>query len=288
MSTPKDPDHPDEQRPPESPSKPTGETSGDEPAQPSTGSAPAQTPGGRPTEHDPAAALPPEHEPGPADQWWQSSGSPPGGALGGQWGAEPSGQPAEPRPWGANGGGEQQSWGAEPAAPGAPSPGSGPQPPDETTQRFTPDEHTQYGSGGQPPYPPSGQPGDFQQPYSPQQPYPPTGQPQYPPGGGYGYPTSGPQQPQYGYPSYPQQGYEPYATPPKQPTSQVYSIIGFVCAITAVLFCPILFGPAGIILGIIGRNKGESLGKWAAIAAAVGMVIGLIVGFVVFGGDITT
>ncbi|MBF6466600.1 hypothetical protein IU427_15630 [Nocardia beijingensis] len=68
----------------------------------------------------------------------------------------------------------------------------------------------------------------------------------------------------------------------------MYSIIGFVCAITAVLFCPMLFGPAGIILGIIGNNKGESLGKWAAIAAATGMVIGFIVGFAVFGGDFTT
>jgi hypothetical protein len=68
----------------------------------------------------------------------------------------------------------------------------------------------------------------------------------------------------------------------------VYSIIGFVCAVTAVLFCPILFGPAGIVLGIVGHNKGESLGKWAAIAAAVGMVIGFIVGFAVFGGDFTT
>ncbi|MGW4325530.1 hypothetical protein ACWEKR_06515 [Nocardia sp. NPDC004573] len=278
MSTPKEPDR-DEQPPAEAPSKQTGETSGDEPAPPLTGAAPAQTPGGPPTEHDPAAARPPEGEPGPADHWWQSSGTPPAEPLGGQWGAEPSGQPAEPRPWGANGGGDQQSWGAEPAAPGIPLSGSAPQPPtDESTQRFTPDEHAQYGAGGLP----QGQADDAQQPY------PPSGQPQSPAGGRYDYPASGQQQPQYGYPSYPQQGYEPYATPPRQPGSQVYSIIGFVCAVTAVLFCPMLFGPAGIILGIIGHNKGESLGKWAAIAAATGMVIGFIVGFAVFGGDFTT
>ncbi|MFI9410714.1 hypothetical protein [Nocardia gamkensis] len=282
MSTPKDPDHTDdERREPEAPSlsKQTGETSGDEPAQPLTGAAPAQT-GTPPTEHDPAAARPPESEQGSADQWWQSGGTPPAGPLGGQWGAEPSGQPAEPQPWGADGPGGQQSWGAEPAAPGSPLSGSAPQPPtDEETRRFTPDDHARYGSGGQPPYPPYGHPADAGQPY------PPPGQPQYPAGGGYDQPAAGPQ---YGYPSYPQEGYEPYAAPPRQPGSQVYSIVGFVCAVTAVLFCPILFGPAGIILGIVGHNKGESLGKWAAIAAAVGMVIGFIVGFAVFGGDFTT
>ncbi|MGK8522156.1 hypothetical protein ACRS6B_11650 [Nocardia asteroides] len=285
MSTPKDPDHTgDEQRPSESPSlsKQTGETSGDEPAQPLTGAAPAQTPGGHPTEHDPAATRPPETEPGPVEQWWQPSGEQHAAPLGGQWGAEPSGQPAQPQPWGADGPGGQQSWGAEPAAPGNPLSGSAPQPPaDESTQRFTSDDHARYGSGGQSPYPPTGQPADSGEPY------PPSGQPQYPQGGMYNYPSSG-QQPQYGYSSYPQQGYEPYGTPPRQPGSQVYSIIGFVCAVTAVLFCPILFGPAGIILGIVGHNKGESLGKWAAIAAGVGMVIGFVVGFVVFGGDFTT
>ncbi|MGY2116527.1 hypothetical protein ACW9HR_21690 [Nocardia gipuzkoensis] len=285
MSTPKDPEHADdEQRPSESPSlsKQTGDTSGEEPAQPLTGAAPAQTPSAQPTEHDPAAARPPEGEAVAPDQWWQPTGSPPAGPLGGQWGAEPSGQPAEPQPWGADSPGGRQSWGAEPAAPGTPLSGSAPQPTDESTHRFTPDEHTRFGSPGQPPHPPTGHSADAEQLY------PPTGQPGYPAGGVYGYPPSGQQPPQYGYPSYPQQGYEPYATQPKQAGSQVYSIIGFVCAVTALLFCPFLFGPAGIILGIIGHNKGESLGKWAAIAAAVGMVIGFIVGFAVFGGDLST
>ncbi|WP_181719394.1 DUF4190 domain-containing protein [Nocardia gipuzkoensis] len=285
MSTPKDPEHADdEQRPSESPSlsKQTGDTSGEEPAQPLTGAAPAQTPSAQPTEHDPAAARPPEGEAVAPDQWWQPTGSPPAGPLGGQWGAEPSGQPAEPQPWGADSPGGRQSWGAEPAAPGTPLSGSAPQPTDESTHRFTPDEHTRFGSAGQPPHPPTGHSADAEQLY------PPTGQPGYPAGGVYGYPPSGQQPPQYGYPSYPQQGYEPYATQPKQAGSQVYSIIGFVCAVTALLFCPFLFGPAGIILGIIGHNKGESLGKWAAIAAAVGMVIGFIVGFAVFGGDLST
>ena len=40
---------------------------------------------------------------------------------------------------------------------------------------------------------------------------------------------------------------------------RIYSIIGLVCAIISLLFIPILFGPAAIILGIIARKKGERI-----------------------------
>jgi hypothetical protein len=66
---------------------------------------------------------------------------------------------------------------------------------------------------------------------------------------------------------------------------QKLSIIAFVCAAISLLFCPILFGPAGIILGVIGHNKGESLGKWAAIVSGIALVVGLVLSFVVFSGD---
>ncbi|QBS41391.1 hypothetical protein DMB37_15920 [Nocardia sp. CS682] len=106
----------------------------------------------------------------------------------------------------------------------------------------------------------------------------------YPPSGGYG------EQPglqQGSYAAYSQQSYEPYAAP-RTAGTQVFSIIGFVCAAVAVLFCPILFGPAGIVLGLIGHSKGESLGKWAAIASGVTMIIGFLVGFLIFNGDLRT
>lgn len=118
------------------------------------------------------------------------------------------------------------------------------------------------------------------------------GAPQYPQGGVYNYPPTGgygeqrsPQPGDYG--AYPQ-SYEPYTTPPQSSGTQVFSIIGFVCAVIAVLFCPILFGPAGIVLGIVGHNKGESLGKWAAIASGITMIIGFLVGFLIFNGDLRT
>ncbi|RVX41791.1 hypothetical protein EDD27_4362 [Nonomuraea polychroma] len=75
------------------------------------------------------------------------------------------------------------------------------------------------------------------------------------------------------------------AQPPRRPPpgrraiDQVLSIVGFVCAAVSVLFSPILFGLAGIALGIAGHAKGEPLGKWAAAAAGAGMVVGTVLSF---------
>ncbi|WP_330250336.1 hypothetical protein OG874_29370 [Nocardia sp. NBC_00565] len=129
-----------------------------------------------------------------------------------------------------------------------------------------------------PPYtPPAGypQPTVYPQPVYPPQPGPYGAQPGYPPPGG--------------YPGYP---YQPY-TPPQQSDVPIFSIISFSClaatALSVVMFCglPIVItGPAGIVLGIIGHNKGESLGKWAAIANGVvlALAIVLVIAFIGFLG----
>ncbi|WP_067570019.1 hypothetical protein [Nocardia acidivorans] len=142
----------------------------------------------------------------------------------------------------------------------------------------------EYPAGGMYNYPPmGGQPQGEQAGYPayPQQPYPqqPYGQQQY-----------GQQQP-YGQQPYGQPGYQPfpaqpYGAPPPRSGTQVFSIIGFVCAAIALLFCPPGFGIAGIVLGIIGNNKGEPLGKWAAIAAGVCMVLGFIIGLAIYGSSL--
>ncbi|WP_433628716.1 hypothetical protein [Nocardia sp. CA-120079] len=136
-----------------------------------------------------------------------------------------------------------------------------------------------------PPYTP---PAGYQQPTAyPPPPYPPN----YPQAGPYvgppGYPqTTGP------YPGYP---YQPY-TPPRQSDVPIFSIISFSClaatALSVVILCglPIVItGPAGIVLGVIGHSKGESLGKWAAIAngAVLAIAVVLAIAFIGFLGALS-
>ena len=63
---------------------------------------------------------------------------------------------------------------------------------------------------------------------------------------------------------------------------RTFTIIGFICAAVAVFFLPIVLGPAAIILGLVGRSKGDPLGTWAAVAGAVALVVGLVLGAMVF------
>ncbi|MFI6868393.1 hypothetical protein [Nocardia sp. NPDC050406] len=179
---------------------------------------------------------------------------------------------------GPSGGNEPKSeQGAQPEQ-GAPPPDAGWNAPPPPGQYPPPPEYPSGGQqqGGYPAYPQSGEQSYGQQPYGQpqaygQQPYGQSGQQPY------GQQPYG-QQP-YGQQPYGQQ-YQPYPQgygAPQQRGAQVYSIIGFVCAAIALLFCPPVFGIAGIVLGLVGRSKGEPLGQWAAIAAGVCMVIGLII-----------
>ncbi|MRH86802.1 hypothetical protein GFY24_04845 [Nocardia sp. SYP-A9097] len=152
---------------------------------------------------------------------------------------------------------------------------------------------TQYNPGapGQQP-PPGGYPAGGVYNYPPM-----GGQPQGEPGGYPSYPQQPYGQQQYGQQPYPQPGYgqpgyqpfpaQPYGAPPPRSGPQIFSIIGFVCAGIALLFCPPGFGIAGIVLGVIGNSKGEPLGKWAAIASGITLVLGVIIGLAIYGSSLT-
>ncbi|WP_327093761.1 hypothetical protein OIE68_26400 [Nocardia vinacea] len=155
-----------------------------------------------------------------------------------------------------------------------------PEPGVDPTMAYQPGQ--QFSPETAPPYTP---PAGYQQPTA----YPP---PPYPPS----YPQAGPYVGQPGYPqapgAYPGYPYQPY-TPPRQSDVPIFSIISFSClaatALSVVMFCglPIVItGPAGIVLGIIGHNKGESLGKWAAIAngAVLAIAVVLVIALVGFLG----
>ncbi|WP_214108836.1 hypothetical protein [Acrocarpospora catenulata] len=92
-----------------------------------------------------------------------------------------------------------------------------------------------------------------------------------------------PQQPQPGYqyaPPPPQYG-QPYGQKPPS-GAPTMSIIAFILGVLALLFVPIVLGPIGIALGIVGHRRGEKLGVPAAITAGVCMVLGMIIGAVVY------
>ncbi|WP_052373528.1 hypothetical protein [Nocardia otitidiscaviarum] len=257
---------------------PNDPKAGDEPGDDVTRRIPDSTPG------VPQYGLPGQdpEAPGGSDTGERPSGS---STPSLQKGAPPPGESAPP-----SGEGAPSSWES------APPPGQYPQPPqypaggqygypsgDPQAQGGYPQQP--YGQPAeQPPYgqQPYGQPGYGQQPYGQQQPG--YGQQQ----SGYGQQPYG-QQP-YGQQPYGQQGYQPYPQQaygtPQQPRTQIFSIIGFVCAGIALLFCPPGFGIAGIILGLVGNSKGEPLGKWAAIASGVCMVLGLLIGFAIVGTDL--
>ncbi|WP_031508884.1 hypothetical protein [Streptomyces megasporus] len=82
--------------------------------------------------------------------------------------------------------------------------------------------------------------------------------------------------------SYPNQPYPPHQQQPNP--SNVLSIVGIVLGCVAFLFCPPLFGIAGIICGAIAKSKGERLATAALGVSIAGLVGGMILGFVLFQG----
>jgi len=52
----------------------------------------------------------------------------------------------------------------------------------------------------------------------------------------------------------------------------------------ALVICPPLLGITGIVLGAVGKNKGESLGIAAIVVSAVGLVVGMLIGVAIVGG----
>ncbi len=60
------------------------------------------------------------------------------------------------------------------------------------------------------------------------------------------------------------------------------AIAGIVSGAISFLIIPILFGPLGILLGILGLARGERrLGTIALVVSVVGLVVGFILSFLV-------
>jgi hypothetical protein len=82
---------------------------------------------------------------------------------------------------------------------------------------------------------------------------------------------------------------DPYSEPGgpvrRQGSPQLFSILAMVSGVLAALAIPILFGPIGIVLGVVARRKAEPLWKVGLGVAIAGMVLGLIFGLMRVAGS---
>ncbi|MBM2615541.1 hypothetical protein JIG36_08175 [Actinoplanes sp. LDG1-06] len=64
--------------------------------------------------------------------------------------------------------------------------------------------------------------------------------------------------------------------------ARVCTILAFVFAAVAVLFIPVVFGLAAVVLGLVGGFLGDRpLGWYAAAAGAAGGILGVVLGALV-------
>lgn len=64
-------------------------------------------------------------------------------------------------------------------------------------------------------------------------------------------------------------------------SSNVLSILAIVFGVVSILLFPIILGPIGIVLGIVGKTRGEKLSTIGIAVAVVGMILGFVLGALV-------
>jgi hypothetical protein len=78
---------------------------------------------------------------------------------------------------------------------------------------------------------------------------------------------------------------------PRSDTTQVGGngntqlVIGWVCAVLSLFCCPLGFGIAAIILGVVAKGKGHPKAQILVVCAVIMMILGMVIGFVVLGND---
>jgi hypothetical protein len=73
------------------------------------------------------------------------------------------------------------------------------------------------------------------------------------------------------------------ASHPSEAGGRTCSILSICCGGVAFLFCPVAFGPAGVVLGIIGicLSRQKALGIIGVVLSIVGTIVGMIIGMMV-------
>ena len=59
------------------------------------------------------------------------------------------------------------------------------------------------------------------------------------------------------------------------------SIVGMILGATGLIFCPIVFSSAGIVLGLVANSRGDDNGKLVAIVSTVTLIVGAMLSFII-------
>jgi hypothetical protein len=73
-----------------------------------------------------------------------------------------------------------------------------------------------------------------------------------------------------------------FAAPKPSSPGSTFSTAGIICGAIAFLFFPIVFGPAGLILGAVAKSKNEEKATIALLVSGLGTLVGMFLGYVVF------
>lgn len=72
-----------------------------------------------------------------------------------------------------------------------------------------------------------------------------------------------------------QAGHTAERTTDRAGSGRAYTVGAAICAVVAVFFLPIVFGPIGAVLGFVGNAKGDRAGLWVAVAAILATFAGI-------------
>ena len=75
-------------------------------------------------------------------------------------------------------------------------------------------------------------------------------------------------------------GYNPNI--PQEQTGLI--VASYICAVVALLFCPLVLGIIGMVLGFYANSQGDSRGVLAGIVSLICMIIGMFLGMMLYAG----
>ena len=75
-------------------------------------------------------------------------------------------------------------------------------------------------------------------------------------------------------------GYNPNI--PQEQTGLI--VASYICAVVALIFCPLVLGIIGMVLGFYAKSQGDERGTLAGIVSLICMIIGMFLGMMFYAG----